>query len=148
MVVLRKAPPKHFSFKSDAIDYIITSLGHEIGLKTEYPASSLARYEIKLRKNKHRAMKSESPLRAGARQIATDPFHATERIKRGVNQHSLIDLMQDAIRLGIITHAEMTAQLMSNFFVGSAMDDVMRKYMEMLDAGSRPDAVVLSNERA
>jgi len=52
-------PEKYFSFKSDTIDYVIISLGHEIGLKTQYPKSSLIKYEIKLRKNRNKVMKSE-----------------------------------------------------------------------------------------
>ena len=54
--------------------------------------------------------------------------------------------MHDAFRLGIITHAEMTAQIMGTFFVGNTTDDVMRKYMDALGAASRPDGGALSNE--
>ncbi|KAI0015490.1 hypothetical protein F4780DRAFT_71426 [Xylariomycetidae sp. FL0641] len=121
-----KVPKAYFSFESQPIDYIIRSLGHEVGLKTEYPASSLQKYEIKLLKNKNKVMK--------------------KRIRRGITQHSLMDLMHDALRLGILTHAEMTAQLMANFYVGSATDDVMRKYMDTIVGVSQPDRVVLSNE--
>lgn len=56
--------------------------------------------------------------------------------------------MQDAIRLGVITHAEMTAQLMSEFFVGTATDDAMKKYLETFATMNRPETVALSNERA
>jgi hypothetical protein len=58
-----KVSPRYFDFKSGPIDYIITSLGHEIGLKTEYPRSFLKKYEIKLHKNKNKVMKSKSPGR-------------------------------------------------------------------------------------
>ncbi|OCK93788.1 uncharacterized protein K441DRAFT_661164 [Cenococcum geophilum 1.58] len=121
-----KLPEKYFSFKSDPIDYTIKSLGHEIGLKTEYPKTSLMKYEIKMLKSRNKVMK--------------------KHIRRGVTQHSLTDLMHDAFRLGIITHAEMTAQIMGTFFVGNTTDDVMRKYMDALGAASGPDGGALSNE--
>ncbi|EMR61371.1 hypothetical protein UCREL1_11704 [Eutypa lata UCREL1] len=117
---------RYFSFISQPINYVITSLGHEVGLKTEYPKSSLVKYEIKMLKSKNKVMK--------------------KRIRRGVAQHSLMDLMHDAIRLGIITHAEMTSQLLANFFVGSATDDAMRKYLDTLGTASQPSGVALSNE--
>ncbi|KAI1101792.1 hypothetical protein F4804DRAFT_343724 [Jackrogersella minutella] len=119
-------PPKYFNFHSQPLDYIITSLGHEVGLKTEYPSSSLIKYEIKILKSRNKVMK--------------------KRVRRAVTQHSLMDLMQDAIRLGVISHAEMTAQLLGNFYIGSATDDAMRKYMETLGSASQPDSIALSNE--
>ncbi|KAI1411183.1 hypothetical protein F5Y13DRAFT_191456 [Hypoxylon sp. FL1857] len=121
-----KLPPKYFNFNSEPLDYIITSLGHEVGLKTEYPSSSLIKYEIKIVKSRNKVMK--------------------KRIRRAVTQHSLMDLMHDAIRLGAITHAEMTAQLLSNFYVGSATNDAMSKYLETLSSASQPNSIALSNE--
>jgi hypothetical protein len=44
------------------LDYRITSLGHPISLKREYPQSSLQRYEIKLRKGRDPVMKSTYSL--------------------------------------------------------------------------------------
>ncbi|KAI1136766.1 hypothetical protein F5Y05DRAFT_415017 [Hypoxylon sp. FL0543] len=121
-----KLPPKYFSFTSEPLDYIITSLGHEVGLKTEYPSSSLIKYEIKILKSRNKVMK--------------------KRIRRAVTQHSLMDLMHDAIRLGVITHAEMTAQLLGNFYVGSATDDAISKYLETLGSASQANSIALSNE--
>jgi hypothetical protein len=53
-------PPRYFQFESEkgGLDYRITSLGHPISLKTEYPKSCLSRYEIKLRKGRDMVMKS------------------------------------------------------------------------------------------
>jgi hypothetical protein len=53
-------PPKYFQFESEkgGLDYRIVSLGHPISLKTEYPRSSLQKYEIKLRKGRDPVMKS------------------------------------------------------------------------------------------
>lgn len=69
-----------------------------------------------------------------------------ERIRRGITQHSHMDLMHDAIRLSIISHAEMVSQLLRNFFARSATDDVMRKYLATLSSASNPSDAVLSNE--
>ncbi|KAI1388955.1 uncharacterized protein F4822DRAFT_429571 [Hypoxylon trugodes] len=120
--------PKYFGFTSQPLDYLIIGLGHEVGLNTEYPSSSLIKYEIKILKSKNKVMK--------------------KRVRRAVTQHSLMDLMHDAIRLGVITHAEMTAQLLGNFYVGSATDDAIRKYMDTLGSASRPNSIALSNERS
>ncbi|KAH8652829.1 hypothetical protein BGZ61DRAFT_374696, partial [Ilyonectria robusta] len=59
IMIYNPKPPRYFSFESgkDGLDYTITSLGHPIGLKTEYPASSLKVYKIKLRKGRDPAMK-------------------------------------------------------------------------------------------
>lgn len=58
--VLDPEPPKYFQFESQkgGLDYQVTSLGHSIDLKTEYPRSSLKKYEIKLRKGRDMVMKS------------------------------------------------------------------------------------------
>jgi len=122
-----KIPEKYFQFAATSTDYTITSLGHDISLKVKYPRSSLRKYEIKLLKNKNIMM--------------------NKRIKRGVNQHSLTDLMEDAIRLGVVTHAEVTVQLMGQFFAGTGIDDAMKKSMEAFTGANRADNVALSNER-
>jgi len=54
--------------------------------------------------------------------------------------------MEDAIRFGVVSHAEMVAQLTGKFFGGTAMDDTMRKYVDTLVTVNRPDTVALSNE--
>ena len=50
--------PKYFTFDSQPLDYIITSLGHEVGLKTEYQKSALIKYEIKILKSRNKVVKS------------------------------------------------------------------------------------------
>lgn len=57
-----------------------------------------------------------------------------------------MEMMHDAIRLGVITHAEMTAQLLGNFYIGSETDDAMRKYLDMLGSASESNNMTLSNE--
>ena len=58
-----------------------------------------------------------------------------ERIERGLNQHTLSDLMLDVVRLGIISHAELTAHLVSRTLAGTATDDAFRKYLGALGGG-------------
>jgi len=123
-------PKKYFLFESEkgGLDYKITSLGHPIGLKTEYPKSCLGRYEIKLRKGRDSVMK--------------------KRIKRGVSQHDLFDLMHDAVRLGIITHAELLGVIIGKTYGGTALEDVTSKYFDGLAGGKGSKNLLLSGERA
>ncbi|KIW95055.1 uncharacterized protein Z519_03636 [Cladophialophora bantiana CBS 173.52] len=117
-------PEKYFSFKKDAIHYTVTSLGHEVGLKTEYPKSSLQRYEVKIRKN--------------------SDVLKNRHIKRGVNQHGLADMMYDAIKLGFITHAQLVV-LSTKLLASTGAGDIMNSYWNIINAPG--DAAVLSNER-
>ena len=57
-----KGLPKYFKFDNDSgsLDYTITSVGHAVGVRTEYPKSWVRRYTIKLRKNKNLVVRSES----------------------------------------------------------------------------------------
>lgn len=53
-------PERYFNLNSitGGLDYTITSLGHEIGLKTRYEKAVLKKYEIKIRKGNDFTMKS------------------------------------------------------------------------------------------
>lgn len=121
--------PRYFKFESDkgGLDYKITSLGHPIGLKTEYARSSLRRYDIKVRKGRDRVMK--------------------KRIRRGVTQHDLFDLMHDALRLGVITHAELIGTIVGKTIGGSALEDVAGKYVDALAGAKGSKNLSLSGER-
>ncbi|KAH8165704.1 hypothetical protein CIB48_g2531 [Xylaria polymorpha] len=121
-------PERYFKFTSDTINYTIESLGHKVGLGAKYPKSSLINYKITMLKSKNPAMK--------------------KRIRRGITQHSLLDLIYDAIRLGIVSHGEMVAQLLATLYTGNTMDDTMRKYVDLLASSSQPGGVALSNEGA
>ncbi|KAK4154099.1 hypothetical protein C8A00DRAFT_43079 [Chaetomidium leptoderma] len=128
-IVIHKLP-KYFQFESEkgGLDYKITSLGHPISLRTEYPKSSLGRYEIKLRKGRDPVMK--------------------KRIRRGVSQHDLFDLMHDAVRLGLITHAELVGMLIGKTYGGTTLEDVTGKYLDGLAGGRGSKNLSLSGERA
>ncbi|KAI1180281.1 hypothetical protein F4777DRAFT_574041 [Nemania sp. FL0916] len=120
-------PKRYFQFSSDTINYTIESLGHKIGLGSKYPRSSLIPYKISIFKSRNPVMK--------------------KRIRRGITQHSLSDLMYDAIRLGIVSHAEMVAQVIGTVYTGNTMDDAISKYVEVLGT-SKQGGVALSNEGA
>lgn len=116
----KKAPEKYFSLIGNdkgSLDYTIVSLGHPVSLSTEYPRSALQKFEIKLRKNK-------DPSMAGP-------------ILRGINQHTIPELMHDVVRLGIVSNAEMTAHLVNQLMSGTHTEDTMRKWMAALGGPSR-----------
>ncbi|KAH8812520.1 hypothetical protein F5884DRAFT_312235 [Xylogone sp. PMI_703] len=123
--IKNKKPEKYFSFESGSIDYKIVSLGHEIGMKTEYPKTSLKRYEIKLQKPSDKIAK--------------------KRIRRGVNQHTMTQLIEDAMRLGIINHAEFVQQFLGQYVEGTAMDDTFKRYMATV--ARNDSSLSLSNEK-
>ncbi|KAH6615838.1 hypothetical protein B0J18DRAFT_438332 [Chaetomium sp. MPI-SDFR-AT-0129] len=106
--------PKYFRFEKESggLDYRITSLGHNFSLKTEYPNSALRKIEIKIRKPQDPAIKS--------------------RLKRGLKQHDLFDMMHDAVRMGILTHAELVNVIIGKTYGGSTLNDVTAKYMDSL----------------
>nr|WNZ75607.1 hypothetical protein [Trichoderma harzianum] len=120
---------KYFDFQSvkGGLDYTITSLGHEVGVKTEYDASTLRKYVIKIRKGRDSIMKP--------------------RVRRGVSQHDLFDLMHDAVRLGIITQAELIGQIIGKTIGGSTMEDVTSKYLDALIGARNSKNVSLEADR-
>ncbi|KAK4166926.1 hypothetical protein QBC43DRAFT_298111 [Cladorrhinum sp. PSN259] len=125
----RKEPKRYFSFDGDkgGLDYKISSLGHEIGLKTEYPRKSLMKYDIKIRKGRDRAMR--------------------KRIRRGVSQHDLFDLMYDAVRAGIVTHAQLIGTIVGKTVGGSVLEDVSGKYVDAFATAKGSNNLSLSGER-
>jgi hypothetical protein len=71
-----------------------------------------------------------------------------ERIKRGVSQHDLFDLMHDAVRLSIITHAELIGLIIGKTYGGTALEDVTAKYFDGLAGGKGSKNLLLSGERS
>jgi hypothetical protein len=72
----------------------------------------------------------------------------SERIRRGVSQHDLFDLIHDAIRMGIVTHAELIGMIIGKTYGGSILDDVSSKYLDGLAGGRGSKNLSLSGERA
>jgi hypothetical protein len=120
---------RHFKFESirGGLDYTVTSLGHEIGVKTRYSKTELRKYEIKIRKGRDFTMK--------------------KRIRRGVTQHDLFDLMHDAIRLGIITHAELIGHIVGKTIGGTTVEDMGSKYFEAITGAKSSQNLALAADR-
>ncbi|ETS74935.1 hypothetical protein PFICI_13419 [Pestalotiopsis fici W106-1] len=120
---------RYFKLQSirGGLDYTITSLGHEVGVKTRYQKTDLRKYEIKIRKGKD--------------------LNVKKRIRRGVSQHDLFDLMHDAIRLGIITHAELIGHIVGKTIGGSTMEDVSSKYLEAIMGTKNSKNLALAADR-
>lgn len=56
--------------------------------------------------------------------------------------------MHDAVRLGIITHAELMGAIIGKVYGGTALDDVTSKYFDGLAGGKGPGGLSLAGERA
>ncbi|RYP69024.1 hypothetical protein DL771_006350 [Monosporascus sp. 5C6A] len=121
-------PKSYFSFEDDkgGLNYQILGLGHPIGLSTNYDPGSLKQYKIKIRRS--------------------DDLVTRKRMQRGLKQHTLIDLMLDVVRLGIITSAELISKVVTMTVAGSATDDLARKYLQVL-SGGQPGTPGLSRDR-
>jgi len=113
-LVNRKVQKSYFSFEDDkgGLNYQILGLGHPVGLNTNYDPESLKQYKIKIRKS--------------------SDMVARKRIQRGLNQHTLGDLMVDVVRLGCITQAELISKVMAMAVASTATDDLARKYLQVL----------------
>ncbi|OJD32812.1 uncharacterized protein BKCO1_36000106 [Diplodia corticola] len=112
-----EAPRKYFSFEDNPskLDYVITSLGHEVDLRTDYASSELKKYKIELRR--------------------TSNPHMHGPIRRGITQHSVLELVHDAMRYGIISNGEMTAEFLGRIMGGSHAEDTMRKWATAFSGG-------------
>ncbi|KAL0257942.1 hypothetical protein SLS55_007110 [Diplodia seriata] len=112
-----KVPKKYFSFvdKQGDLDYVITSLGHVVDLRTDYSPSELKKYEIRIRR-------------------PTNP-HLKGPIYRGITQHSVAELVHDAVRYGIVSNAEITARIMGQFAGGTHTEDTVRKVAAAMTGG-------------
>ncbi|VTO88851.1 unnamed protein product [Fusarium graminearum] len=121
---------RYFKFQSirGGLDYTIASLGHEIGVKTRYSKTELKKYDIKIRKGRDFAMK--------------------KRVRRGVSQHNLFDLMHDAIRLGIVTHAELVGHIVGKAIGGTTVEDMGSKYFEAITGARSSQNVALAGDRS
>lgn len=121
--------PTYFKFVSEkgGLDYNITTLGHPVGLTTQYPASSLKKYDIKLRKGRDIVMR--------------------KRIRRGVTQHNFFGLLHDSVRLGVVTQAELIGTIIGKTIGGSTFEDVAGKYLDALSGAKGSRNLALSGER-
>jgi len=121
--------PKYFNFHSEKGGnyYTVTSVGHIIDLKTRYSEDCVKKYEIKIRKGRDHDMK--------------------KRVRRGINQHGMFDLMHDLVRLGVITHAELVGAIVGRVVGGSTMEDAAGKYFNALTGSKGSKNIALSSDK-
>lgn len=69
-------------------------------------------------------------------------------MRRGITQHDLFDLMHDAVRLGIITHAELIGIIIGKTVGGSTLEDVGGKYINALAGAKGSKNLGLSGDKS
>ena len=64
-----------------------------------------------------------------------------------MSQHDTLDLMRDALRLGLITQAGLLGKVVGKAVGGTALEDVGGKYLDTFAAGRGNKNLALSAER-
>ena len=100
---------KYTTFSRDTVDYTVTSIGHPIGLRTKCNISSLQKYTIHLRK-------PQDPL-------------LKEKYKRALKQHDTLDMIQDAVKLGLVSYAEILGHGIGHIYRGSSTLDIGKGFV-------------------
>jgi len=118
---------KYTTFSRDTVDYTVTSIGHPIGLRTKYNTSSLQNYEIHLRK-------PQDPL-------------LKQKYKRALKQHDTLDMIQDAMKLGLVSYAEILGHGMGHIYRGSSTLDMGKAFVGGM-GGSKENWVGMSGDKA
>ncbi|KAI9730545.1 MAG: hypothetical protein M1834_005786 [Cirrosporium novae-zelandiae] len=119
--------PHYFHYKKERDNYIVRSVGHPIDLKTTYPASSVTKYEIKIRKHQ-------------------DPF-LKRHTKLALKQHDTLELIVDAMKLGFIASAEIEGHALGHVLGGGLSENALRKFLEGVLAGQRNSEVGLAGDK-
>lgn len=74
-------------------------------------------------------------------------IYTSERVRRGVSQHDVFDLIYDALRAGVVTHAELMGMIIGKTYGGTALDDVTAKYIDEIVAGKGSRNLALSGDK-
>ncbi|QYS99801.1 hypothetical protein H0G86_006917 [Trichoderma simmonsii] len=124
----KEALRKYYSLttEKDGSKHTIVSLGHPINLSTKYPKSKLKKYTIVLHKGHTPAMQKE--------------------ILRGVMQHGVARLLTDALKLGVVSTAELISKVKETILSGSSLDAVTTRSMNAL-ASTNPHNISLSGDK-
>ncbi|ESZ94398.1 hypothetical protein SBOR_5191 [Sclerotinia borealis F-4128] len=109
--------PTYTTFTRDTADYTCTSIGHSIGLRTRYAPSSLQTYTIHLRK-------------------PTDPL-LKRKYKRALKVHDTLDMIHDAVKLGLVSYAEILGSGMGHIYRGSSALQIGKRFVGGLGEGNR-----------
>jgi len=124
----KKKTPKYYSFEREPMDYIITGVGHDIGLQMKYPEESLIKYKIKIRKHHDPILK--------------------KHVKRAIKQHDNLDLILDFLSLGIIAPAELIGHSVGNVALGGVVEKAARKFGRSMMRSQRNKTVDLTGDNA
>jgi hypothetical protein len=119
---------KYHTFTRDTVDYVVNSIGHRIGLQTQYDASSLKQYTIKLRKPQDALLK--------------------RKYKNAIKQHDTLDMLQDAVKLGLVSYAEILGHGLSHIYRGGSTLDVGKGFVGGLGASKERRWAGLSGDKA
>lgn len=114
-------------FSRDTVDYEVTSIGHAIGLQTKYNVSSLQRYRVQLRKPQ-------------------DPVLKT-KYKKALKQHDTLDMIQDAMKLGFVSYAEILGHGIGHLSRGSATLDIGKSFVGGLGSSGKQSWTGLSGDK-
>jgi len=123
----KEQKPKYTTFSRDSVDYTIASIGHPIGLKTKCKISELQVYTIHLRK-------PQDPL-------------LKQTYKRALKQHDTLDMIQDAVKLGLVSYAEILGHMMGHIYRGSSAFDIGKGFVGGLGS-NEPKWAGLSGDKA
>ncbi|KAF7893737.1 hypothetical protein EAF00_007251 [Botryotinia globosa] len=120
--------PIYKIFTRDSADYTTSSIGHPIGLCTKYSSATLEIHTIHLRK-------------------PSDPL-LKQKYKRALKVHDTLDMIQDAVKLGLVSYAEILGQRIGYIGRGSSTLDIGKGFVGGLGAGNEsPGWVGLSGDR-
>jgi hypothetical protein len=119
---------KYTTFSRDTVDYIVTSIGHPIGLKTKYDTNSLKNYTIHLRKPQDALLK--------------------RKYKNAIKQHDTLDMIQDAMKLGLVSYAEILGHGLSHIYRGGSTVDMGKGFVGGLSASKERKWAGLSGDKA
>ncbi|KAF4627079.1 hypothetical protein G7Y89_g11079 [Cudoniella acicularis] len=100
---------KYITFSRDTADYTVTSIGHPIGLRIKYNTSSLEKYTIQLRKPQDPVLKKQ--------------------YKRAIKQHDTLDMIQDAVKLGLVSYAEILGHGLGHISRGSSTLEIGKGFV-------------------
>lgn len=119
---------KYANFSRDTFFYIVTSIGHPIGLQTRYKASNLKKYTIHLRKHQDPLLK--------------------RKYKNALKQHDTLDMIQDAMKLGLVSYAEILGHGLGHIYRGGSTLDVGKGFVGGLGASKERKWAGLSGDKA
>lgn len=125
----------------------VVGKGHEIGLKMQYPYDTEKEYEIEVRKHGDPLKRSQSQFLLFAfHELGSDADHFTGRIERGLRRHDTIDLLEDTLKIGIVSGFEVGGHALGHITGGGVIEDSRKKFNAGLDAKSRSSGMMLSGD--